>query len=93
MLNHPVAEHFPEDIAAELRQRGVDKQILFSNASASEQLGPESTSFTLAYFTKRVMTFSEPTVSYIVETGCLIFFGTVPSTTCPAVFVFPKSIQ
>ena len=29
MLNHPVAEHFPEDIAAELRQRGVDKQILF----------------------------------------------------------------
>lgn len=51
MLNHPVAEHFPEDIAAELRQRGVDKQILFSNASASEQLGPESTSFTLAYFT------------------------------------------
>lgn len=34
-----------------------------SNASASEQLGPESVSFTLAYFTMRVMTFSELTVS------------------------------
>lgn len=64
-----------------------------SNASAREQLGPESSSFTLAYFTKRVMTFREPTVSYSVEAGCLIFFGTVPSTTCPEVCVFPKSIQ
>ena len=35
----------------------------FSKASASEQLGPESFSFTLAYFTSRVMTFSELTVS------------------------------
>lgn len=50
----------------------------FSNASASEQLGPESSSFTLAYFTKRVMTFSEPTASYSVEAGCLIFSARSP---------------
>ena len=65
----------------------------FSNASASEQLGPESSSFTQAYRTKRVITFSEPTVSYCLDAGCLIFFGTVPITTCPVVCVFPKSIQ
>lgn len=65
----------------------------FSNASANEQLGPESSSFTLAYFTNLVMTFSEPTVSYCQDAGCLIFFGTVPSTTCPAVCVLPRSIQ
>ena len=93
MFYHAVTEHLPENIAPELRQCGVDEQILFSNASASEQLGPESSSFTLAYFTNLVMTFSEPTVSYCPDAGCLIFFGTVPSTTCPAVCVLPRSIQ
>ena len=28
MLNHPVAEHLPQDIAAELCQRGVNEQVL-----------------------------------------------------------------
>ena len=28
MLNHPVAEHLPQDIAAELCQRGIDEQVL-----------------------------------------------------------------
>lgn len=28
MLQHPVAEHFPQDIATELRQCGVDEQVL-----------------------------------------------------------------
>lgn len=76
-----MAEHLPQQAAAELRQRGVDEQVLLSNASANEQLGPESSSFTLAYFTSRVMTFSEPTVSYNAEAGCLILFGIVPMTT------------
>ena len=65
----------------------------FSNASASEQLGPESSSFTLAYFPNRVMPFSEPTASYSADAGCLIFFSTVPIITCPVVCVLPKSIQ
>ena len=64
-----------------------------SNASASEQLGPESSSFTREYRTKRVITFRELTVSYSLDAGCFIFFGTVPITTCPVICVFPKSIQ
>ena len=28
MFQHPVTEHLPQDIAAELRQRGVDEQVL-----------------------------------------------------------------
>lgn len=81
MFQHPVTEHLPQDIAAELCQRGVDEQVLLSNASAKEQLGPESASFTLAYFTNRVMTFNESTVLYSSEAGCFIFLGIVPNTT------------
>lgn len=29
MLNHSVSEHFPKDIASELRQRGINEQVLF----------------------------------------------------------------
>ena len=29
MLNHSVPKHFPKDIAPELRQCGVDEQVLF----------------------------------------------------------------
>lgn len=28
MFQHPVTEHLPQDIAAELCQRGVDEQVL-----------------------------------------------------------------
>lgn len=28
MFNHPVPEHLPKDITSELRQRGVDEQVL-----------------------------------------------------------------
>ena len=28
MFQHSVAEHLPQDIATELRQRGVDEQVL-----------------------------------------------------------------
>lgn len=28
MFNHSVPEHLPEDVAPELRQRGVDEQVL-----------------------------------------------------------------
>ena len=65
----------------------------FSRASASEQLGPESFSFTLAYLTYRVITFSDSTVSYSLDAGCLIFLGTVPRMTCPVFCMLPKSIQ
>ena len=44
-----------------------------SNASASEQLGPESSSFTREYRTKRVITFRVLTVSYSLDAGCFIF--------------------
>ena len=46
-----------------------------------KQLGPESASFTLAYFTNRVMTFNESTVLYNSDAGCFIFLGMVPNTT------------
>ena len=29
MLNHPVTEHLPKDVASELRQCGIDEQVLF----------------------------------------------------------------
>ena len=76
MFQHPVTEHLPKDIASELMNKSC-----FSNASAKEQLGPESASFTLAYFTNRVMTFNESTVLYNSEAGCFIFLGMVPNTT------------
>jgi len=33
MFNHPVAEHLPQDIAAELRQHGIDELILLAGES------------------------------------------------------------
>ena len=93
MLNHPVAEHLPQDIAAELCQRGIDEQVLpvqcFRQRAAWTGvffLYPRVPHETCDYF-------QELTVSYSLDAGCFIFFGTVPITTCPVVCVFPKSIQ
>ena len=38
MLNHPVAEHLPQDIAAELCQRGIDEQVLLENIKSIDPL-------------------------------------------------------
>lgn len=93
MLDHPVAEHFPQDIAAELCQRGIDEQVLpvqcFRQRAARTGvffLYPRVPHETCDYF--------QGTDSFI-QFGCRLFyfFGTVPITTCPVVCVFPKSIQ
>lgn len=36
--------HLPQDFTSGLCQHGIDKEVLFFNAAAREQLGPESVS-------------------------------------------------
>ena len=64
MFNHPVPKHFPKVLHPSCASVELMNKSCLSNASASEQLGPESSSFTLAYLTNRVITFREPAVSY-----------------------------
>ena len=95
MLNHPVAEHLPQDIAAELCQRGIDEQVL------PVQCFRQRAARTGVFFLYPMM-YRHETCDYFQGTdsfiqfwmpAVFIFFGTVPITTCPVVCVFPKSIQ
>lgn len=93
MLDHPVAEHLPQDIAAELCQRGIDEQVL------PAQCFRQRAAWTGVFFLYPRI--SHETGDYLQGTDSFIqfrcrlfyFFGTVPITTCPVICVFPKSIQ
>ena len=94
MFQHPVTEHLPQDIAAELCQRGVDEQVLLF-----QRLRQGATRSRIRLLHSCV--FHEPgndlqRIDSLVQLGSGLFsFSWVwfPNTTCPVFCVFPKSIQ
>ena len=94
MLYHPVAEHLPQDIAAELRQRGVDEQVLLVQCFC-QRAARTRVFFLYPRVPHETGDYLQRTDRFI-QFGCRLFyffFGTVPITTCPVVCVLPKSIQ
>lgn len=93
MLDHPVAEHLPQDIAAELCQRGIDEQVLLVQRFR-QRTARTGVFFLYPGIPHEAGDYFQGTDRFI-QFGCRLFyfFGTVPITTCPVVCVFPKSIQ
>ena len=91
MLDHPVTEHLPKDVATELRQCGIDEEVLLFQG-----FGERAARAGITFFHPRILheTGNDFQGSHgFIQSGFRLFdlFGYCPY--CPDACVFPKSIQ